>query len=686
MAALEKIRSKAVLLTVVIGVALLAFILTDFLNSGRTFFGDTNTIAKVGGTKIDAMAFQRRYEKFNSQLQASGQNAGDAAIVQNQVLNQMISEILLDEELDALDIYVTDEELTEAMIGANARPQMIQFAQQFGIESPAALHDMLFNPTKYGMSVEAVKQQQDAWIEMENEMVRNLKLEKLQYLIMGSIQANELDKKEMGEANAVTNYIQFVKKDYSTLKNEDYPVTAQDIQAAYNKDKELYKLNEEMRAAHIIAVNVVPSTTDLNTAQNNINGVYTTLVSAEGVDDVRNNSDLVINEMTVRLSDIRQNDIREFLGRASVGDVTTPKFQSNTYTLTKLIGKEMGVDSINVSMMAVQGDKNLQDSVLNMLNSGASYADIQKIPGTQGQENIWQSMIGIPDSTQAKFLNAGKNYFALNQGTDGAFFFKVNEKKAPKQLYDIAQITYTVYPSTKTINDLRDSLQAFINTNNTAELFLANAAKAGYNALPARVTAETPQINGIENSREVVKWLFEANEGSVSTIFDKQNNDKMIVAALDQIFEEGYMPVNSEEVSMTLTTQIRNEKKGDALVEQYKGKATDLAGYAQLMNTSIDSTQVTFGQLYISKIGAGESELTAAVSTAEPNTLVGPVKANNSVVVFEIVKQETSKRKPTDMETERQFASTRGNQAVMRQALNILHNATDVENLMIKFY
>ena len=146
------------------------------------------------------------------------------------------------------------------------------------------------------------------------------------------------------------------------------------------------------------------------------------------------------------------------------------------------------------------------------------------------------------------------------------------------------------------------------------------------------------------------------------------------------------MPVNSEEVSMTLTTQIRNEKKGDALVEQYKGKATDLAGYAQLMNTSIDSTQVTFGQLYISKIGAGESELTAAVSTAEPNTLVGPVKANNSVVVFEIVKQETSKRKPTDMETERQFASTRGNQAVMRQALNILHNATDVENLMIKFY
>ena len=38
MAALEKIRSKSVMLLIVIGVALLAFIIGDFLNSGRSFF------------------------------------------------------------------------------------------------------------------------------------------------------------------------------------------------------------------------------------------------------------------------------------------------------------------------------------------------------------------------------------------------------------------------------------------------------------------------------------------------------------------------------------------------------------------------------------------------------------------------------------------------------------------------
>ena len=38
MATLDKIRSKGVLLAVIVGTALLAFIIGDFLNSGSTLF------------------------------------------------------------------------------------------------------------------------------------------------------------------------------------------------------------------------------------------------------------------------------------------------------------------------------------------------------------------------------------------------------------------------------------------------------------------------------------------------------------------------------------------------------------------------------------------------------------------------------------------------------------------------
>ena len=50
MATLEKIRSKSVFLIVVIGLALLAFIVGDALTNSRNIFGDETTVAKVGST------------------------------------------------------------------------------------------------------------------------------------------------------------------------------------------------------------------------------------------------------------------------------------------------------------------------------------------------------------------------------------------------------------------------------------------------------------------------------------------------------------------------------------------------------------------------------------------------------------------------------------------------------------
>ncbi|MDE5875715.1 MAG: SurA N-terminal domain-containing protein, partial [Muribaculaceae bacterium] len=53
MATLEKIRSKSVFLIIVIGLALLAFIVGDAITNGRNLFGDQTTVAKVGSEKID---------------------------------------------------------------------------------------------------------------------------------------------------------------------------------------------------------------------------------------------------------------------------------------------------------------------------------------------------------------------------------------------------------------------------------------------------------------------------------------------------------------------------------------------------------------------------------------------------------------------------------------------------------
>ena len=683
MAALEKIRSKAVFLTVIIGVALLAFIMGDFLTSGRTFFGDGNTIAKVGDEKIDAIVFQRRYEKMSAQLQERGQSV-DGAVIQSQVLNQMMSEILLDNEIEALGIYVTDEELTNAMTGKNARPQIMQFARQMGAESPDQLHDMLFNPSKYGIPEDQVLKARESWIDMENDVERGLKYEKLQNLIAGTLQANDLDRKELWEGNATVNTINYVKQDLATLADKDYEPTDAEVKKAYDDNKAQFKLEEEMREAHIIALDIAPSTADLNAAKDMIDSTYAALLEAPGIEMVRNNSDLVINEMSVRASDIRDTEVKNFVTEAQVGAVSTPKFASNVYTIVKVNGKKMEVDSVKLNVMMVQGDKKLQDSIKAQLNAGVAFAEIQKNKAAQGQEGVWQVILQAPDSVKTKLLNGGDGYFALQESAQGAYFCKLVEKKAPKMVYDIANITYTVYPSTKTIEDLNNGLQEFINANNTAELFAANAAKAGYNALPVSVTAEDPQINNIEGSRKNVKWLFEASEGSVSPI--EKLSDKIVTVALDKVNKAGYLSLDNSRVKAAMTVKARADKKADALVAQLAGKAKDLNGYAELMNAKVDTTQVTFGQMFIAKIGVGESDLTARVATAKLNDVVGPVKGNNGVYVFQVTKQERTERTATPEEGNRQFAMTRGSNAVMNHVLDILRNATTVENKMIKFF
>jgi len=60
MATLEKIRNRAgVLVAVVIGFALLAFILGDFLNSGRTLFSSSQfEIAEISGKSVPYQKYQ----------------------------------------------------------------------------------------------------------------------------------------------------------------------------------------------------------------------------------------------------------------------------------------------------------------------------------------------------------------------------------------------------------------------------------------------------------------------------------------------------------------------------------------------------------------------------------------------------------------------------------------------------
>ena len=690
MAVLEKIRSKSVFLLIVIGVALLAFIIGDFLNSGRSFFGAGTTVAKVDGTKISITDFQRRYEQYNQQLQASNQKV-DGAVVQNQVLQDMVTEQLLEEEAEALGIDVTDAEITEAMTGQGAVPAVVQMARQLGLESPAQLHDLVFNPGKYGAQDADVAQVRAQWLEMEKNVTNQLKYQKIGVLLSGAIQANDLDKEAIAADMSTASTVDLVNVPYSSLDNKDFPVSDEELQVRYEKEKSQFKTEDEIRKIHYIAVNIVPSQDDLAKAQKLFNSVDSTLRVTTGVESVRNISELTINQRTVRSNDV-DAATREFIASAAEGAVSAPRFRSDEHSLVKLLSKKMDVDSVNVDMLQVQGAKKVQDSVLNLLNSGKPFAEVADNKVAGGQQNMWMNLMqmGVDSKSveaKKKLLAAGSEYFVIDSNDNAALIYRVNEKKAPKQMYEIAEVSYKVFPSDETIDNLRAGLQKYISANNTAKLFADNAIASGYQALEAEVTAETPQINGIESTRKEVQWAFGAERGSVSSIYDKEGNDKMIAVALDDIIPAGYMPLSDSGVRSVIETKVRNDKKGEKLLADYKGKASDLAGYAKLMNVPVDTAvTITFSQDFIPVLRNMESKLTAEAPYAKQGSLNGPVKGDQGVFVYKVVKNEKSSTQMTPEQLAQRYSMSMGSAAVSRMAVEILKENKDIVNNLIDFY
>lgn len=692
MALLEKIRQRKKILAIVIGSALVAFIIEVGIEAlGRQ--ASNSTAAKVGSEKIDIMAFQRRVEK-EAAADQNNKNQMDAAVRQQQVLNTMINEALLKQEYEKVGIEVSDNEITELMVGKNPVPAAMQFAQQVGAESPAQVYELLTNPSKMGATPDQVVELRNEWDKLQESVIEQLKLAKLQMLVAGGLQANDLDRAQMIEDEATTSYITFVKKDFAGMDDAKYPVSDQEIKAEWEKNKAMFRLEEETRNIHYIALNIVPSAEDVAAANKVADEAWAALNKGTGIDSVRVLGKVQIDTVMQPLDKFTNKAIKDFVAGAGIGSTKRDTVMNNHHAMYKLIGKMVSIDSVNYSMVIVPGAKSAQDSAMAMLQAGKKLEEVANaIKGAQIAEDRWERFAAVPDSIKRKIESAGEGYFVMNSSDQGATLLKVNEKKAPKTFYTLATITYDAFASTKTNDDMRAKLQDFLNKNKTAKDFAENAAKAGFQAIPASVTASTAQLGqnpysgqGIKDTRKAIKWAFDSKKDQVSPIFS-DNNDYLVAVCLDDIYDGDYVPYNAPDVKEMLTNKVRNSKKADALMAQYKGKANDLAGYASLMGVQVDSAQVVFASNFTPKL-ENEPALVGRIIGSPKGKLIGPWKGENGVYVFQVYDVKKDERQPSKEELDNRFAQQRGGGMVANPGAMaaILGKATKVKRSLINFY
>lgn len=653
-------------LIIVIGVALLAFIIGDALTNSRNILGDHTTVAKVGSTKIDITDYQRKREELNNQLEeARKQNPAQFANFDTQVLPQMaleqlVQEALVNEAADKAGIRTTGNLLRYYMLENPQNPEVMKLIQQlnsFGVnvQTPQQAYEVIFNPKRNGMTDAQMEPFQRTWLAAEQKTGTQLKQMIYQRLLAGSVKANDLDKKALYNDYVATSNVDVAFLPYGQLDEKAYPVSDAEVAEAYNKDKESFRVDEPTREVSFIAVNIMPSAADRAAAQALAKKTVSSLERNAGplAKDIKKEG-VSLTHHSLRAADLPAGPVKEYVLNAPADSVKLVTENVQGFTVVRMGNRTAAVDSIQINVISTASDK-LGGKVLASLNGGLPVDSVTaRFPADSVAAQLaqWLPLYtadgptnALPQSTLDSLRNAGGKFITIQESAQGMVMAQLVKQNAPVTVYEFDEATYTLAPSSKTLNDERTKFEKFLGANNTAEKFNANASKAGYNVQKFTLTSNDPAVPRFQgfnqyypDSRQVVRWvMMDAGEGEVSHIYESKSatNPSLYAVAVDSEYED-YRPVTNPEVKQMLTAKVRRDKAGDKLVAQYSKKTQSLQSAAQAMGVQPRNYEkFRFGR----NGGVNDAAVTGKIAGSKADKKVVIVKGDDGVYVYQVMGQ-----------------------------------------------
>lgn len=707
MAALQKIRSKSGLLIGIIAVGLLAFVfpwseLTSFINKSKdkafTVNGDVVTTKQYS----DRIAQWEHFQKV-----MSGQNSLDEAAssqIREMVYQQMVKEIMLDEQAEKLGLSVTTEELNDMVVGANVAPLLLQIPffvnPQTGQFDKAYLNQFIqsINQDEAGLPENQkaeVQARREIWAFIQN-MIKYQRLEeKYTSLVAGSVIPSATEAKSSFEDSKVQADIAYVVQRYSTIADSVVAkdISEKEVKALYDKRKNNFKLNSELRKISYFVKDVVPSDEDYAVVEKEINSVYEKFLTTD-------NPGLLVNEYSnnqfadafIAVSSLPA-DMKTFVQTASIGQVREPERSEQSYLMYKLVDRTVAADSVKLQLIPFQGldqatATHIADSLMTVIKGGKDFTTLANeiMPGSNGGEIGWATemgLIGTGAEVVKKCFDAAKGDvfpLTINGQTQ---LIKIQDKTNPVPKVKIAVIQMPVIISDKTQNSIDNELNQFVSENGNADSFDNAALTKGYNVVSNAVISPSEMALGqVNGSRQVISWSFNNKVGTVKK-FDNITN-KRIVAIIKDKIDGDYMPVS--EVSSMLKAELINDKKAEKIIADLKSKnLSSLEAYAEAVTGRVDTVNfVTFQTNNISGVGY-EPLLNVYAKHGQVNKLEQPMKGKAGVYVLD-VKSKTDNTNAFDEAQAKGMIRQNNFYQLMSQALFVLQEKMNVKDNRVAFW
>ena len=668
MTTLQRIRNHGVILLIVVGVAMLAFILGDFLNSGSSFFNkNRENVGVIAGHKVHYSEYETAKDQLTEVYKIeSGSNDinEDLSIqIRNQVWQMLLMDYTLREQADEIGLTVTAEELSELCIGANPHQLIRQrraFYDETGNFNRFALINFLNSLAQTPETQEQAANMQQAknyWMYWENAVRLTHLQEKYVGLLSKLITANPLDAKYAFEAAQTSVNVEFVERPYFAVADSLVKVTNADIKKLYDANKEQYKRTPN-RSLVYVSFPIVPSEADFAEVEKLMKSLESDFQTKDDVTAIVNgNSDILYDGRDFSETTIPA-EYKEFaFGKgAKKGQFTELTFANDTYSMARIM--DCGyTKSDSVQLVLVANGEGTEDVELGWFTA----ADLQK---------------NIADPA---FAGKKGSQFTVSTGM-GEQTFKIADKSQPTPKVKLAILSRKVTPSSKTYGVLYNEAKQFVVNNGTEELLRQAAQEQGLTVTPAYgLNVNADKVNDLKNSRGIVRWAFEAKEGQLSDVFEC--GEQFVVAALTEVNDGDYRTI--DEVRMELTLQATTDKKAEYLMNQLKGVST-LEEAAELFDAEIQTAEnVTLASTRLGAAGIEPAVIGAALAL-ENNATSAPVKGNAGVYMVRIGEKVVAAGE-LNAEQEINSLNMRTSYSVPYQAMALIEENAEVEDNRARF-
>ena len=666
MAALGTIRKRGVILVCIISFGLFAFIAEEaFRSCDSAKNNERQQIGEVFGEKISVQEFQKLVDEYTEviKMQQGQDNLPEEQMnqVKDMVWNSYIQNKIVAHEAEKLGLTVTDAELQDILkTGTNPMLAQTPFVnQQTGRFDVSALQKFLAdyktqkaNPSANAQMMDQYTKIYNYWSFIEKTLRQQTLAQKYQSLLAHCFLSNPVEAKMAFKEENEESKIQLAAFPYSDIQDDKVKVVESDLKAKYDEMKARFKQPVESRDIKFVDIQVEASQADRAALNKEFADYHTQLAAAADPTEVVRKSASTVAYLGIPVGkDAFPSDIAATLDSMAVGATTAVKANKadNTLNIVKLVNKQQLPDSIQyrviqVAAASVAEAKTKADSIQGAISGGADFEAIAKKYGQTG-EKAWmttrqyefaQSM----DKDNKAFINA-LNTQAVNatsqlQLGQGYVILQVCDRKAMIEKYTAAVIKKNIDFSQDTYRTAYNKFSSFVSANQTADEIVKNAAKSGYKVQDLKdITTATHYVANIHSTREALKWIFEAKEGSVSPMYECGNNDHLLVVVLDKINRIGFRGLDDPQVKEMVKAEVIKDKKAEMIEAKLNGVKNIAAAKSKGAKVS-EVNQITFAApVFVASAGASEPALSGAVSATKRGAFSAhPVKGNAGVYLF----------------------------------------------------